>query len=310
MPQLVLIPELMKIRFRAFNITLPSQDPSVVRLKGGGPSSFGIQSPGTRPVVAGSTSLAGSSKGYSAASISSSSRPATGLPLPMPPALFRPSSNQAPDCDYQRTMNDDLGKVFDVVCESLKYIFDQWRSLAFFTGVVINSVTATGGRLAGPSLDTFAAAAPGLQGLSGWGKGLCDGVVGGFSAAWKDYCLSVSVPGLPWYPQFAALPMPMAPPTPNIPTPFQALAGNLNLLSSNQLSNAMTAKGSMNTPYQKELFTAVAEVLATALTMWRGAQQVTHVMGTGPIPSFAPPFVPVGPVVGGTVLPQPGCLQG
>ena len=300
----------MKIRFRAFNITLPSQDPSVVRLKGGGSSSFGIQSPGTRPGLPVSASLAGGAKGYSAASISSSGRPATGLPLPMPPALFRPTSNLAPDCDYQRTMNDDLGKVFDVICESLKYIFDQWRSLAYFTGVIINSVTATGGRLEGPSLDTFAGASPGLQGLSNWGKVLHDGVVGGFSTAWKDYCHSVSVPGLPWYPQFAALPMPIAPPMPNMPTPFQALAGNLNLVSSNQLVNTMRAKGAMNTPYQQEVFTAVAEVLANALTMWRGAQMVTQVMGTGPIPSFAPPFVPMGPVVGGTVLPQPGCLQG
>jgi hypothetical protein len=32
-------------------------------------------------------------------------------------------------------------------------------------------------------------------------------------------------------------------------------------------------------------------------------QQVNLVMGMGPIPTFAPPFVPVGPVVGGSTLP-------
>jgi len=30
---------------------------------------------------------------------------------------------------------------------------------------------------------------------------------------------------------------------------------------------------------------------------------VTNVMGMGPVPAFAPPYVPVGPVVGGSILP-------
>jgi hypothetical protein len=33
---------------------------------------------------------------------------------------------------------------------------------------------------------------------------------------------------------------------------------------------------------------------------------VTLLMGKGPVPSFAPPFVPVGPVVAGDNISQPG----
>ena len=36
---------------------------------------------------------------------------------------------------------------------------------------------------------------------------------------------------------------------------------------------------------------------------------VTGVMGFGPIPTFVPPFVPVGPVVMGSVIPMPGVLK-
>ena len=31
-------------------------------------------------------------------------------------------------------------------------------------------------------------------------------------------------------------------------------------------------------------------------------------MGTGPVPSFAPPFIPVGPVVGGTAYAPPPAI--
>ena len=43
--------------------------------------------------------------------------------------------------------------------------------------------------------------------------------------------------------------------------------------------------------------------------MWLPMQQVMLVMGKGPIPTFAPPFVPVGPVVMGDNLPIPGHLM-
>jgi hypothetical protein len=308
MPQLVLVPELMKMRFRAFNITLPSPEPSTGR-RPGSSSSLSVIQKGGRSIVEVPGLFAGSTKGTSDSTSSGAARPATGVPLPFPPALFRARSNEASDCDYQRAMNDETGKVFETICEALRYSFDIWRSQAYFVGVTINASQAIGGRVEGPSLDTFADAVPGVQALSGWGQELHRGIIGGFSAAWKDYHLSLSVPGLAWYPAFAAFPGAMASPMPNAPTPVFQLTQSSGLLAADSLRNAMRSKARMNTPYQNEVFSAVADELASALTIWRSCQLVTQVVGWGPIPSFSPPMTLVGPVVGGTVNPTPGCFK-
>lgn len=242
-------------------------------------------------------------------SATSSRRPVAGDPQPVPPALFRANSSAVADCDYQRVMSDDLSVCFEAICITLKHVFEQWRPQAFFTGIVINGSLATGGRIEGPALDSFAGAVPGLPALSQWGKTLLDGAVAGFASAWGDYARTVFVPGLPWYPLFSAFSGPAAPPTPNVPCPFIALGSQDALISSNSLAMTMRAKGAMNTPYQVEVYTAVADVLGSALLTWRGSQMVRNVIGMGSIPTFAPPYVPVGPVVGGNVLPNPGCLS-
>ena len=45
-----------------------------------------------------------------------------------------------------------------------------------------------------------------------------------------------------------------------------------------------------------------------AFMMWLPMQMVMLVLGRGPIPTFAPPYVPVGPVVAGSVISAPGHL--
>ena len=57
------------------------------------------------------------------------------------------------------------------------------------------------------------------------------------------------------------------------------------------------------------LHDGIATVLSLAFLMWLPMQQVMLVLGKGPIPSFAPPFVPVGPVVGGDNIAAPGHLM-
>ena len=61
--------------------------------------------------------------------------------------------------------------------------------------------------------------------------------------------------------------------------------------------------------HYEALFDAIATVLALAFLMWLPQQQVMLVLGKGPIPTFAPPFVPVGPVVGGDNIAIPGHLM-
>jgi hypothetical protein len=60
--------------------------------------------------------------------------------------------------------------------------------------------------------------------------------------------------------------------------------------------------------HHEALFDALATVLALSFTLWLAAQQVSLVLGTGPIPTFAPPLVPAGPVVAGQTIAAPGHL--
>jgi hypothetical protein len=235
--------------------------------------------------------------------------PATGTPMQCPPALFKSPSNDLRDCEYQRAMHNELNGFIDAICRALAFGFDLWRQQARFAGIVINGPVATAGRLEGPAIEDFVRMAPDVQALSGWCQNLRDGVARGFGGVWQDFCRSVTVPGLPWYPAFAAFPGPMAPPTPNVPTPFITLTQAHGLLTPSNLANAMVQKAPGNTLYAQQVFTAVAEQLHLALLLWRPAQQVRMVMGKGPIPTFAPPYVPVGPVVGGDNISAPGHLM-
>jgi hypothetical protein len=103
-----------------------------------------------------------------------------------------------------------------------------------------------------------------------------------------------------------SFPGPIAPPTPNVPIPLVALTQNPLLLYSSQLKSHMLAHYGGDNEWPNELFEAVASGLETAFRFWGPSQMVMNVMGTGPVPTFAPPYVPVGPVVGGTGTQTPG----
>ena len=119
------------------------------------------------------------------------------------------------------------------------------------------------------------------------------------------------VPGLPWYPAFAAFPGPMAPPMPNIPMPLlmcpSAMMAEMTVAS--KLKKAMVDNyGDKKALHHEELFDAIATGLTVAFLLWVLSQQIMNVLGKGPIPTFAPPYIPVGPVIGGDNIAVPGHL--
>lgn len=130
-----------------------------------------------------------------------------------------------------------------------------------------------------------------------------DAVAKGMEHQWSALARSVTVPGLPWYPAFAAFPAPQAPPMPNVPTPFVTLAHDAMATSPQNLKTAMRSMLQGNMDYCMEFFDSVATAFQAPLQVWKVQQPVALVLGTGPIPTFAPPYVPVGSVVGGTILP-------
>jgi hypothetical protein len=183
---------------------------------------------------------------------------------------------------------------------------DMWRMQAAFHGIVINGPIASGGRLEGPALGPLI-----RQHIlpNGTGAPYTKGVAGAIDQGWTQLQRSVHVPSLPWYPSFAAVPAPMAPPTPNVPMPLSSCNPDLTAFVPSKLVRSMTALQGKPVAGAESVFGAIATGLSTALSTWITSQMIMRVMGRGPVPSHAPPFVPAGPVVSGDNIAIPGHLS-
>lgn len=64
-----------------------------------------------------------------------------------------------------------------------------------------------------------------------------------------------------------------------------------------------------NEPGAQEAATSFGSSLSISFLTWIVGKVLKNVLGKGMVPSFAPPYVPVGPVVNGDVLPTPGIIN-
>jgi hypothetical protein len=115
-----------------------------------------------------------------------------------------------------------------------------------------------------------------------------------------DYVLA-----MPCFPSFAAVPAASAPPTPNAPFP---LAAGLSLapdaLRPDRIEHDIT--GALGAAAEergaREAVRRFTTWLAAGFESWAASTYLVGATGTGPVPMFAPPYVPVGPVVRGWLL--------
>lgn len=183
-----------------------------------------------------------------------------------------------------------------------------WQSQARFRNIKVNAIMATGtpGILTGPSIKTLIK----VKMLSeGCPSAIADKFATAVADSWKYWQDRVMLPGLPWYPAFAAFPGPQAPPTPNIPMPLVTLPSvGASKLTSNSLKSAINTKlGSIkNQPGAQAAVQNFATKFNQRFIVWRAGQMVMNVLGSGRVPSFAPPYVPVGPVGNGRAQSAPG----
>ena len=243
----------------------------------------------------------------------------TGVPQCIPP-WFMP---QKPGYKYHQKTCDKIGSDFkdfhDAMVDSVQFAHNVWKLTAKFEGLQVMAVSAIGtpGCLKGDALESTIKGAPLCNTFTGNKGKHRDAVAAGVSKCFKKWQDKVMVPGLPWYPLFAALPSPTAPPTPNVPVPLimclSAMMTEIVMPSSMAKAMDDALDGGMKEKdpekHYEKLHDAIATTLSLAFLMWLPSQQVTLVMGKGPVPSFAPPFVPVGPVVGGDNLGIPGHLM-
>jgi len=123
------------------------------------------------------------------------------------------------------------------------------------------------------------------------------------AAAWNGWAagFQMQLPGA--YPTFVAVPGPRAPPTPAPPVALAkgASTGEAGLKAAvlaGRLAAVLrpyAAKGGSPDPAMKGL----AEWVESSFQEWKRLTQVVGVVGKGNVPTFAPPYVPVGPVVTG-----------
>jgi hypothetical protein len=222
----------------------------------------------------------------------------------MPP-LLQPATTNKYHTDTQKLFIDKIGKFLDGSCDAICQAWSTWQSSATMVGIVINAVTAVGRQIVGPPLTPLILAAAPKAGPSEMKySNVIANVIG---TAWLQFTATVKVPGLPWYPAFAAFPGPMAPPMPNIPVPFAALTQVPAPISVQAMKTQMVAQlADPAAPFHAQLFESICDAFDKCYNLWKVSTMVTNVLGTGSIPTFAPPIVPVGPVVGGVGTMTPG----
>lgn len=231
------------------------------------------------------------------------------VPPNSPMNLFREATLNKFHVEAAKTIGEKFSCYIDGICGAICDGIDKWMKMAMIGGVIINGPTGMllPNSVSGPSLTPMIlATAP--KSTTQETK-YSNAIANAFGTLWQTWHSGLM--GMLTYPAFAAFPGPVAPPTPNIPIPLMALSSpGESGLSPDSIKGAMEANlGDPKALHASDLFDAIAKAFNTIFQVFKSSTLVQNVLGTGPVPTFAPPFVPAGPVVGGTVIPTPGVLK-
>lgn len=232
--------------------------------------------------------------------------------IPDMAALFMALTPMKYHVDAAKNISEKFETYIDGIIAALGGAVDQWQKMATIVNVKVNAVTALGnaGCLKGPPMEQLILKDAPMKTAQEqkYSKAIAKAV----GKCWDTWAKDVQIPGLPWYPAFAAFPGPMAPPMPNIPVPLLICpSSSLAEMTPKKLEDAMVkALNDKKAQHHELLFRALGVGIGTIFLAWLGSTMVTNVLGQGPIPTFAPPVVPVGPVVNGMATGAPGCLVG
>ena len=125
-------------------------------------------------------------------------------------------------------------------------------------------------------------------------------------SAWNDWAAGFQIHIPQAYPTLAAVPGRFAPATPVANAPFlsqgtshgeaslKAPLLTSRLVAALQVPGAKTATGNPTAAMQN-----LAAWVDGSFTDWKAGVKMTGLLGKGPVPNYAPPYVPIGPVVAG-----------
>jgi hypothetical protein len=220
------------------------------------------------------------------------------------PALLRA---QAPDMDWN-TIAKFSQRAFE-------YAVNEWISRARVQGGTVNGAAATltpGSLVSDVNLETRMG-----EILSSWQAPQASMTIARvLAAAWNEWAAGyqLHVPGA--YPKFMAVPAPHAPPTRAAVSPplSQGSSAGEVSLHAPALANRLVATLRMSPmaaagppePAMQNLATWVEN----SFNQWKGSVTVTGLIGKGPVPVYAPPYVYTAPVVGGSNTSAASVLAG
>lgn len=232
------------------------------------------------------------------------------ITAPNPPTnLFHEPTLNKYHVDAAKEVGQALEEYIDGICDGICSGIDQWLKLATVVGVIITGPVGmvTPGMVQGPPLAPLILAKAPMN--TPQEIKYSNAIANALGTLWQAWHLAIA--GTLMYPAFAAFPGPIAPPTPNVPMPLIALPSGAEAgLAPDSLKGLMlTNLADPEALHAADLFDALAKAFNIVFQTFKASTLVQNVLGTGPIPTFAPPFVPVGPVVGGVGNGPPGCLQ-
>lgn len=223
--------------------------------------------------------------------------------------LFNEASLNRLHVESARRIGAQFERYLDGIASAIGAALQQWTARACVSGVVINGPSGAiqPGCVNGPALTPLIIAAAPCATAQETKYSVA--IARALGEQWRQW--QAGLTGTLMYPALAAVPGPVAPPTPNVPLPLLALgsAGEAGLdpaVLQQHMASHLNDPGAL---HAQALFEAIAGAFDQVFQNLKATTLVVDVMGTGPVPSFAPPAVPAGPVVGGTGSGAPGCLS-
>lgn len=200
----------------------------------------------------------------------------------------------------------DWKQVATIARESYRAAVNEW----------ISSARIQGGKVNGPELVLLAGSLRSdtnieqkmIQSLS-TGRvppAIARSLARALASAWNAWAAGFQLRVPKAFPTLAAVPGPVAPGTSTAPISLRlASSTGETALQSLQLANALlgavrphssTLPGNVD-----ESMRTLANWVGTSFQDWKGLVTLANLMGGGSVPTFAPPYVPVGPVIQGEI---------
>jgi hypothetical protein len=220
-------------------------------------------------------------------------------PDPTQPALFTAHTMNKIHTDAQKMMTSGFGGFFDDITKAICSAWSQTQMKASFGDGIVNGPTVMGGKVTWDDLyDPIMQTAPKkTQQLEKYSKVVAKVVAG----AWSQFVKTIVIATpMPVYPMFLLWPALKAPPTPAVaPIPVAAMVKVPPMAM--KLTDEMVQKlGERDAVYHRELFDAISTAFCQCVVEWSTTTTIVGLLGEGNVPTYAPPTVPMGPIVMGS----------